>query len=189
MIGNIVGPFQGPWAYLSNFYERKFVHTVNPELEIEVPTSEHAYQFEKFERLEDTWPILDLKTPGQAKRYASKHKDKHKPGFHDTKIEIMERIIHEKFAQNYDLSEKLINTFPDVIMEYNKWHDNFWGICTCPQCINIEGQNNLGLILIRVREFRREEKMKRLGEALKLAIRVQGYMPEWRAAGMFKLEP
>ena len=41
--------------------------------------------------------------------------------------------------------EKL-KAFDDDIVEDNDWGDRFWGICNC------EGQNNLGKILMEIRD-------------------------------------
>lgn len=40
------------------------------------------------------------------------------------------------------------------IVEGNYWHDNYWGNCTCDKCKNIEGQNKLGKILMKIRMMR-----------------------------------
>lgn len=39
-----------------------------------------------------------------------------------------------------------------MIEEIVSWHDNFWGNCTCVKCENIEGQNWLGKLLMKVRD-------------------------------------
>lgn len=39
----------------------------------------------------------------------------------------------------------------------NTTKDIDWGNCTCMNCINIEGQNVLGKLLMRVRDEIREE--------------------------------
>ena len=46
-------------------------------------------------------------------------------------------------------------------------HDNEYGNCICPKCAEIEGENKLGKILMRVRtELReKEEKKKHIEEA------------------------
>ena len=43
-----------------------------------------------------------------------------------------------------------INEGYDGFCEDNWWHDNYWGDCQCEKCKNIEGQNKLGKILMRV---------------------------------------
>lgn len=37
------------------------------------------------------------------------------------------------------------------IVENNTWHDNFWGVCTCPRCSE-RGANVLGIILSKARD-------------------------------------
>ncbi len=37
------------------------------------------------------------------------------------------------------------------IVEYNHWHDNFWGDCLCDRCKHIDGENMLGKMLMAIR--------------------------------------
>ena len=64
----------------------------------------------------------------------------------------MKFVVFEKFNQNKKLIKKLKNTKIKHLVEENYWHDNFWGNCLCPECNQIKGQNNLGKILIFVKE-------------------------------------
>ena len=59
--------------------------------------------------------------------------------------------VSGKFAQNPDLLQKLLDTGDAHLEETNTWKDTFWGVCKG------EGQNNLGKILMSVREELREE--------------------------------
>ena len=45
----------------------------------------------------------------------------------------------------------LLATGGEELIEGNWWHDNFFGVCTCGPCDG-KGKNNLGKILMRVRE-------------------------------------
>lgn len=63
----------------------------------------------------------------------------------------MENLIREKF-KNPELREKLLSTSDAELVEGNTWHDNVWGNCNCPRCIEIEGQNNLGKTLMKIRK-------------------------------------
>ena len=38
------------------------------------------------------------------------------------------------------------------LIEGNTWSDNFWGDCHCPKCRGIKGENNLGKLLMKIRE-------------------------------------
>jgi len=61
-------------------------------------------------------------------------------------------IVKLKFAQNPDLRKKLLATGTEELVEGNTWHDNYWGDCSCPECKNIKGRNQLGITLMRVRK-------------------------------------
>ena len=58
----------------------------------------------------------------------------------------MKEIIRRKFSQHPDLADKLVATGQKELQEGNNWGDTFWGIS------NGKGQNNLGIILMEVRE-------------------------------------
>lgn len=68
----------------------------------------------------------------------------------DVKLEIMEAILYLKFTQNPDLKEKLLET-KGHIEERNDWYDVFWGT------YNGEGENHLGKLLMKIRNFLLEE--------------------------------
>ena len=58
----------------------------------------------------------------------------------------MYEICQEKFNQNTDIAQKLMNTGDAILIEGNYWGDTYWGKC------NGVGQNNLGKILMKFRE-------------------------------------
>lgn len=62
------------------------------------------------------------------------------------KIKIMHNLVSQKFNNNSDLCEKLLNTGNRLIIENNHWNDRFWGVCKG------KGQNMLGRILMDVRD-------------------------------------
>lgn len=59
----------------------------------------------------------------------------------------MMEIVFNKFIQNRSLKEKLLDTGNKYLEETNWWKDDFWGVD-----IKIGGKNNLGKILMKVRE-------------------------------------
>ena len=62
----------------------------------------------------------------------------------------MKDIVATKFSQNTDLKQKLIDTYPNILVEGNTWGDTYWGVdITKP---NKPGNNKLGEILMEVRE-------------------------------------
>lgn len=137
--------FRGDDFYLSNFYPCP----VRWDGEV-WPSAEHAYQAAKAEFREDKMAILRM-TAGQAKRYSRKMKMR--ADFHNNKVGIMAKIVEAKFLAHRHLRLKLYATDGQPIVEYNTWHDNFWGQCTCDRCRGkIEGQNHLGKILMKLRD-------------------------------------
>jgi predicted NAD-dependent protein-ADP-ribosyltransferase YbiA (DUF1768 family) len=50
------------------------------------------------------------------------------------------------------MKQRLIKTYPKILIEGNTWHDNHFGVCNCYQCRKKEKENVLGKTLMRVRE-------------------------------------
>lgn len=67
----------------------------------------------------------------------------------EIKIPAMKYIQERRFEDAYWKSE-LLSTGDEELVEYNYWHDNFWGVCTCNKC-NGKGKNHLGQIIMNVR--------------------------------------
>lgn len=128
--------FDGDFRFLSNFYGEGI-------------TVEHLYQCAKTK--DEGWrlKILNAKTPGIAKRYGSKCPLR--PDWESIKFDIMLSLVRQKFNDDPILKVKLIDTYPNMLIEGNKWHDNYWGDCRCPKCVLTSGQNMLGIILMTVR--------------------------------------
>ena len=69
------------------------------------------------------------------------------------KNNIMYEICFEKFSQNENLKQMLLETGNEYLEERNYWHNNEWGVCYCDKCKNKGGKNNLGVILMKVRKM------------------------------------
>ena len=65
--------------------------------------------------------------------------------WNEVRIPIMEEIVRAKFLQNPELIPQL-TSIKGYIQEDNSWHDTFWGVC------NGIGKNNLGIILMKIRD-------------------------------------
>lgn len=127
--------FQGQFRFLSNF----------------VGGVEQKYQAAKCLSKEDANRILTL-TPGQAKRAG--RKVKLRPDWDNVKVHIMTNLIRKKFYKE-PFRSQLIATGSQEIIEGNDWGDHFWGVCMG------FGENQLGKILMRIRnEIKEEEKFK-----------------------------
>lgn len=139
--------FQGEYRWLSNFWRSPIEH-----FKREFPTGEHLYNAEK--TLDEEWyeKIRLAPTPGMAKKFGRLAPIK--PDW-DKKYRIptMTMVTMLKYQQNLELTKKLIATGDMKLVEYNTWHDNFWGICTCIKCNRKLGHNKLGELLMIERGF------------------------------------
>ena len=136
--------FQGEYRWLSNFWPCRVVYEG-----VEYPTTEHAYQAAKFDRVEHRAAILACATPGQAKRVSRKYPTR--SGWDAIKLDIMADLQRQKY-ENTRLREKLLATGDEVIQEGNTWGDTFWGVCYG------KGNNHLGQILMALRESLRDDR-------------------------------
>ena len=67
----------------------------------------------------------------------------------------MKEIVRAKFEQHPELTEKLLATGDTYLEEGNTWGDRIWGT------VNGQGANNLGRILMEVREELKEKELER----------------------------
>ena len=69
-----------------------------------------------------------------------------RPEWEDIRIQVMEDVQIAKFSQYPDLAKKLVDT-GDAFLEYNNTcGDTYWGL------VDGVGENNLGKVLMRVRD-------------------------------------
>ena len=128
----MIDSFQGEHAFLSNF--------AASEIEFEgivFPTVEHAFQAAKTLNMTKRKEIAALPSPGHAKRAG--RSVELRPDWEEIKIDVMLECVRKKFQ------------IPELLVEGNWWKDTFWGMCEG------RGQNNLGKILMKVREENRSE--------------------------------
>lgn len=65
----------------------------------------------------------------------------------DEAIKVMKTALYYKFNRCTSWSEQLLATGDEEIIEWNNWHDTFWG-----KDVNTkEGENHLGKILMEIR--------------------------------------
>ena len=69
----------------------------------------------------------------------------------------MYTVISFKFIQNPALLKSLLDTKKHPLIEYNWWHDNYWGHCICNKCKNKEHKNTLGKLLMEFRYSIRDD--------------------------------
>lgn len=130
--------FQGPHRFLSNFW-------------IEPDGTCVEVEYQRIKTIEpEEWDRFKGVTPGQAKRLGRTVTLRTDWG--EVKIPSMRVLVKQKFLDHPNLAEQLKATGDAPLIEGNKWHDNFWGSCSCPQCLERQGHNWLGQILMEVRE-------------------------------------
>ena len=132
----------------SNFYEFR------PAVKVEglvYRTPEHLYQSRKAVKLSDRKRIADASSPAEAKKIGN-HVQMRK-GWDEHKIEVMEWIQKIRFNQPYWEKQLLESTDCVPVVEYNWWHDNFWGSCLCSRCLNKQDKlNHLGIIIQKIKD-------------------------------------
>lgn len=140
----MIKEFRGKYRWLSNFVEC--------EVEIDgekYRTVEHGYQSMKMLDLEKRRQIQSCSTPGRSKRMGQRVMLRE--DWEDIKVIVMLDLLQQKFSQE-KFRNLLLSTGNKEIVEGNYWHDNFWGVCYCEECIESEdGQNVLGKLIMLVR--------------------------------------
>ena len=115
------------------------------------PTAEHAYQASKFKDEKHRSAIRNANTAGKAKRIAKKlltgdrtlaYMQEKGP----TEVRLMSSVLNDKFRSNAGLAKQLTDTGLVPLIEGNDWGDVFWGQS------GGKGENNLGELLMRVRQ-------------------------------------
>lgn len=132
--------FKGKYRFLSNFYDAPFSYELAAW-----PTSEHAYQAAKTFDKDQKTSIQLCATPGAAKRLGKMVT--RRSDWEEIKVRVMGEILKAKFDQNDYLKRQLTATGTEDLVEGNTWGDVFWGMCKG------EGQNNLGKLLMDLRDF------------------------------------
>lgn len=134
----MIESFRGQWTRLSNY------SLVSVWFEGHIYSSvEHAYQAAKTLDEDARRVIRSAATPNIAKKLGRKVKIR--GDWELVKLKIMEELLREKFAQLPERSVLESTGYKDLI-EGNWWGDTFWG-----QCPVGNGENHLGLLLMKIR--------------------------------------
>lgn len=132
--------FRGPYGFLSNFYACKIRIAFRGKV-YHFTSAEALFQAFKDPNRFEEFVNLD---PVAAKKLS--HQVNLRPDWSDIKVDLMRKILELKFSQNPELAAKLLETGDTELVEENKWHDIFWGVC------NGVGQNWLGRLLMERRD-------------------------------------
>lgn len=116
---------------------------------VRYPTVEHYFQAMKMARWEDHERIRNAPDPGTAKRLGNTLPMR--SNWPELRREVMLGGLRAKFAPGTHFARELLATGDRPFVEWNSWHDNIWGQCTCRKCRNQIGDNLLGRALEQVR--------------------------------------
>lgn len=145
----MIDKFDGEFAFLSNFYDAPVVYDG-----ITYKNTEAAFQAQKTTSVPKRLEFANF-TASQSKKEGRKLALRQ--DWEEVKGQVMYEICLAKFTQNEDLKMKLLSTDGRHLIEGNHWHDNTWGNCTCEKCRSVQGQNRLGVILMKIREELKNE--------------------------------
>lgn len=139
--------FSRNYDFLSNFYDTPVDYN-----SITYQNSEAAFQAQK--TLDETERLLFTNAaPNVAKRMGRKLKIR--DDWNEVRVKVMYEVVSAKFKQNLLLAARLLETGDTHLEEGNTWGDTFWGT------VNGVGENNLGKILMQVRQEINSKKCKR----------------------------
>lgn len=117
------------------------------------PTSEQAYQAEKFwghGEIHPNWDLIrtirDAPSAHDAYKIAERNKPIRRPDWDEVKVGIMKEILQSKVEQHEYVRRKLLATGDRELVE-NSWRDDFWGWGP-----NKDGRNQLGKLWMEIRE-------------------------------------
>ena len=139
--------FFGEYRWLSNLGKARIMLDG-----MEYDSVEKAYQAAK-------WPVGEREffVSGIKNQDAIDYNREHTPTkytpqeWEDIKLEVMRFCLEQKFdpACNPENTQKLVQTEERYLEETNWWNDTFWG-----KSLNGDGENNLGKLLMEIREDR-----------------------------------
>lgn len=120
-------------------------------------TVEHAFQAAKFDNLAYRETIRSAPTPGRAKRLGATRAYPLREGWSTgLSLTVMAELVAKKFTGNGHLKKLLLATGDAPLVETNDWGDDTWGDSTTTET---PGRNQLGIILITVRESLRAAEL------------------------------
>lgn len=133
------------WKF-SNF--RSFPSPLNA-YDVAFSTPEHLYQALKTTNLDKRKAILALPTPGQAKRMGKRVALR--PDWESIKLDVMIYVQQVRFDHDQVFHYNLLTAQDPELFEWNTWHDNIWGGCTCSRCKDKPKQHLLQKALAAVK--------------------------------------
>ena len=142
----MIDSFKDEYAFLSNFHPAVVMLD-----EVSYPTVEHAFQAAKSLDANERAQIRNARTPGQAKRLGRQVVSFDDKNWNNIRVDVMRGLLYQKFGHK-KLLLQLLATGNQKLVEGNTWHDNFWGVCQCARCDGFQSQNQLGKLLMEIRQ-------------------------------------
>ena len=146
---NRIDSFKEEYRFLSNFYQTPVTYKG-----LTYPNGEAAFQAQKCQCEEDKVKYTLVKNPVRAKQMGKKEPCL-PANWNEISPDIMLGVLRAKFSIP-EMADKLLATGDAELVEGNTHHDNLWGDCSCPKCVNKVGQNRLGKLLMQVRQELRD---------------------------------
>ncbi len=113
--------------------------------DMQFKTVENYYQAMKFGDEETVRRISNM-DPYEAKRYAAKYRGQLHLNDQFDRLMVMETALRHKFAKGTSWHKKLMETEGEIV-EWNNWHDQYWG-----KTGDGVGENHLGKLLMKIRD-------------------------------------
>lgn len=146
--------FFGEYRFLSNFWPAKVF--LDGE---EYNSTENAYQAAKYKKeLRNYF----RKCSGKEAVIFARENDDGKYSseeWNDINLEVMKKLLIQKFDKNLNQEnyKKLMETGSKYLEETNYWGDKYWGVSKFSESEDGIGENNLGKLLMEIRENLRKE--------------------------------
>ena len=137
--------FRGPLAWASNFSPCRIVYRGIP-----YPSVEHAFQASKTTNRRLRRVIANAALAADAKALGKRVPLR--KGWSEMRVQVMYDLLCLKFSQP-EYRDLLLSTGQQELVEWNSWHDTFWGVDRATG----EGENLLGHLLMRVRSELQQE--------------------------------
>lgn len=141
----VIKEFQGSYRWLSNMSGGGFYFTYGSWGRFYFRSNEHFYVAMKCQEYSDFIKIVECTNPKQAKKIG--RRVKLRKDWPQIKYSVMRFGLRQKFDNNPEIRQLLIDTYPMELQEGNMWRDTTWGICLRTG----KGQNILGRMLMQLR--------------------------------------
>ena len=132
----MISEFRGKYYFLSNFYSSPVYYRG-----MTFRNAEAAFHAQKDRSRASDFTRLN---PSEAKRLGRRVRLRR--DWEDIKDNVMFEVVMAKFGGSQTLTDALLATGDEKLVEGNTWNDRYWGVC------DGKGLNKLGGILERVRD-------------------------------------